>query len=31
VATGESAVLRYQVGNHLACLVVSAIAKPTAV
>ncbi len=30
-ATGEPAVLRHQVGNHLARLVVSAIAKPAAV
>ena len=30
-ATGESAVLRYQVGNPFACMVVSAIAKSTAV
>jgi hypothetical protein len=31
VATGDSAVLRYQAGNQLACLVVSAIVKPAAV
>jgi hypothetical protein len=30
-ATGEPAVLRYEVGNQLACMIVSAIAKPTAV
>ena len=30
-ATGESAVLRYQVGNPLACMVISAIVKSTAV
>ncbi len=30
-ATGEPAVLRYQVGNQLAHLVVSAIAKPAPV